>query len=245
MTGTDPTITATASKIAIGGTLDLGANNITTTGSLGATGAGKLTKGWFVDLESTNMPTVNGTAIDSTFMPIGWISRAGTNNVLTYTGNYSLGLTLSNNTAVTLPTSGTLATTAFKPSDLSITDQAAGDVLYFNGTNWVRLAADAGKYLKSGASAVSWDTPVGGGTVDISGTPANHYWTSWTDDNTVKGTAITSSKPVCSDASGDPAVCAGTEGVWQVADATLTALAAQTESQGALQYYTADATRLS
>ena len=195
VTGTDPTITATASKIAIGGTLDLGANNITTTGSLGATGAGKLTKGWFVDLESTNMPTVNGTAIDSTFMPIGWISRAGTNNVLTYTGNYSLGLTLSNNTAVTLPTSGTLATTAFKPSDLSITDQAAGDVLYFNGTNWVRLAADAGKYLKSGASAVSWDTPVGGGTVDISGTPANHYWTSWTDDNTVKGTAITSSKP--------------------------------------------------
>ena len=276
VTGTDPTITATASKIAIGGTLDLGSNNLTTTGSLGATGAGKLTKGWFIDLESTNMPTVNGTAIDSTFMPIGWISRAGTNNVLTYTGNYSLGLTLSNNTAVTLPTSGTLATTAFKPSDLSITDQAAGDVLYFNGTNWVRLAADAGKYLKSGASAVSWDTPVGGGTVDISGTPANHYWTSWTDDNTVKGTAITSSKPVCSDASGDPAVCAGTEGVWQTAitfgtgtetalasapdasggllsvaglgsvtqayNATLTALAAQTESQGALQYYTADAT---
>jgi hypothetical protein len=226
VTGTDPTITATASKF------DFGASSLAMTGSLGATGAGKLTKGWFIDIESTNMPTVNGTAIDSTFMPIGWISRAGTNNVLTYTGNYSLGLTLSNNTAVTLPTSGTLATTTYKPADLSIASQAAGDVLYFDGTNWVRLAADAGKYLKSGASAVSWDTPVGGGTVDISGTPANHYWTSWTDDNTVKGTAITSSKPVCSDASGDPAVCAGTEGVWQVAgsyqaaDADLTAIAA-------------------
>jgi len=36
----------------------------------------------------------------------------GSNNTLTYTGNYSLGVTLTGNTTVTLPTSGTLATTA-------------------------------------------------------------------------------------------------------------------------------------
>jgi hypothetical protein len=48
-------------------------------------------------------------------------------------------------------------------SNLSITGQAAGDILYFNGTQWTRLAKDAGKYLKSGASAVSWDTPAAGG----------------------------------------------------------------------------------
>jgi hypothetical protein len=36
----------------------------------------------------------------------------GTNNTLTYTGNYTLGLTLSANTSVTLPTTGTLATLA-------------------------------------------------------------------------------------------------------------------------------------
>lgn len=44
--------------------------------------------------------------------------------------------------------------------DLTITGEAAGDILYRNSSNWVKLAADAGKYLKSGASAVSWDVPI-------------------------------------------------------------------------------------
>ena len=34
----------------------------------------------------------------------------GANNTITFSGNYTLGLTLTNNTAVTLPTSGTIAT---------------------------------------------------------------------------------------------------------------------------------------
>jgi hypothetical protein len=42
------------------GDLALTTHNITLTGSLGATGAGKLTKGWFTDLEITNLPTING-----------------------------------------------------------------------------------------------------------------------------------------------------------------------------------------
>jgi hypothetical protein len=49
-----------------GGNLALGSNSITMTGSLGATGAGKLTKGWFTDIEITNPPSINGTAITST-----------------------------------------------------------------------------------------------------------------------------------------------------------------------------------
>ena len=40
----------------------------------------------------------------------------------------------------------------------------AGDVIYFDGANWVKLVKDSGKYLKSGDSAVSWDTPVGSGS---------------------------------------------------------------------------------
>jgi hypothetical protein len=36
----------------------------------------------------------------------------GANNTITFTGNFTLGLTLSNNTSVTLPTTGTLATLA-------------------------------------------------------------------------------------------------------------------------------------
>lgn len=42
--------------------LALGTGGITMTGSLAATGA-RVTKGWFTDIESTNMPTVGGTAI--------------------------------------------------------------------------------------------------------------------------------------------------------------------------------------
>lgn len=51
--------------------------------------------------------------------------------------------------------------------DFTIASEAAGDVLYFNGTNWVRLAKDAGKFLKSGASAVSWDTTAWAGNLMI------------------------------------------------------------------------------
>lgn len=40
------------------------------TGDLGITGT-RVNKGWFTDIESDNMPTVGGTAIDATFAPLG------------------------------------------------------------------------------------------------------------------------------------------------------------------------------
>lgn len=54
--------TATGGFTVSGGNLALGANSLTMTGSLAATGS-RVTKGWFTDIESTNMPTVGGTAI--------------------------------------------------------------------------------------------------------------------------------------------------------------------------------------
>ncbi|MGD0336717.1 MAG: hypothetical protein ABSB18_06420 [Candidatus Omnitrophota bacterium] len=51
--------------------------------------------------------------------------------------------------------------TAPKAADLTITSQAAGDILYFDGSNWVRLAKDIGKYLKSGDNVVSWQPVIG------------------------------------------------------------------------------------
>lgn len=44
------------------GDITLGVSSITMTGSIAATGA-RVTKGWFTDIESTNIPTVGGVAI--------------------------------------------------------------------------------------------------------------------------------------------------------------------------------------
>lgn len=54
--------TATGGFTISGGNLALTTNSITMTGSLAETGA-RVTKGWFTDIESTNMPTVGGVAI--------------------------------------------------------------------------------------------------------------------------------------------------------------------------------------
>jgi len=53
----------------------------------------------------------------------------GTNNTITFTGNYTLGLTLTGNTAVTFPTSGTLLSTA------AVVTTAQGGTGVANGTN--------------------------------------------------------------------------------------------------------------
>lgn len=51
------------------GNLALWSSNVTLTGSVGATGA-RATKVWTAALESTAMPTVNGTSLSSTFQPL-------------------------------------------------------------------------------------------------------------------------------------------------------------------------------
>lgn len=54
--------TATGGFTVSGGNLALGTNSITMSGSIGVTGT-RVTKLWAADIESTNMPTVGGTAI--------------------------------------------------------------------------------------------------------------------------------------------------------------------------------------
>ncbi len=62
------------------GNLALGASSLTLTGSIGATGA-RATKVWATDVESTNMYTVGGVSLASTFSPVagsGSITTVGT-----------------------------------------------------------------------------------------------------------------------------------------------------------------------
>ncbi len=63
-------------------------------------------------------------------------------------------------------------------------------------------------------TVLNCNTAAGTGTVTSSGPPTIHQWPNWTTATNLKGITITASKPVCSDANGEPGVCAGTEGVW-------------------------------
>jgi hypothetical protein len=83
--------TATGGFTVSGGNLALDTNSLTMTGSLGATGA-RLTKGWFADIESTNMPTVGGTSLSSTFAPIASPTFTGT--VTVPATNFTVGSSL-------------------------------------------------------------------------------------------------------------------------------------------------------
>ena len=73
--------TATGGFTVSGGALALGANDLTMTGSLAATGA-RVTKGWFTDIESTNMPTVGGTSLTTVAQTFQNKTITNSNNVL-------------------------------------------------------------------------------------------------------------------------------------------------------------------
>ena len=82
-------------------------------------------------------------------------------NTITFSGgNYSFGLTLSGNTSVTFPTSGTLQTTTGTPANFVIASQAAGDVLYASSdSTWSRLGKGTdGQVLTLAVGIPSWTT---------------------------------------------------------------------------------------
>jgi len=163
----------------ITGTLALGTADLTMTGSLAATGA-RVTKGWFTDVESTNMYTVGGTSLSSTFSPI-----AGSASIVTVgtigTGTWQ-GTTIG---ASYLPTGladgATKGITAFNATYFN---DAAG-VVTIDATNGLASSSQSGYATTNQITGSTGTTVDGQGGVVSTGTkgsitiPYNCTITNW------------------------------------------------------------------
>jgi hypothetical protein len=113
--------------------------------------------------------TWNGNVIGAAYGGTGVANNAA--NTLTFTGSYSLGLTLSANTSVTLPTSGTLLSSAAAVTaaqgGTGQTSYTTGDLLYASGSTALsKLAAGTSTYVltANGAGvAPTWQAPASSG----------------------------------------------------------------------------------
>ena len=141
----------------------------------------------------------------------------GTNNTITFTGNYTLGLTLTGNTAVTFPTSGTLLTTAGSGSSLTF-----GTGTLSLGGNFTTSGAFAQTLTATAATSVT--LPTSGTLISsttalsgaITGTPSSTTYlrgdATWATIGTTSGTVTSVSMTVPSflSVSGSPITSSGT-----------------------------------
>lgn len=165
------------------GTQALGANNLTMTGSLAATGA-RVTKGWFTDIESTNIPTVGGNALLTSLTAPQFTTIELGNATDTTLARVSAGVvSIEGNNVVTntsSPTLGTVTTTGNielgNASDTTLARVSAG-VVSIEGNNIITAnndvtslaaaTANKDKYLHSNAStgALEWSTVSSGAAI--------------------------------------------------------------------------------
>jgi len=86
-----------------------------------------------------------------------------------------------------------MARTTIQGSFLGLASQAAGDVMYFDGTNWIRLAkGSADEVLTMGASAPEWEVAGGGAVAWEGGNTTGAGWGGNTSNNTEATTTSTS-----------------------------------------------------
>jgi hypothetical protein len=146
-------------------------SNTVATISFGTTGLTPSTAtGGAVTVAGTLSPANGGTGVANNAL-----------NTLTFTGNYSLGLTLNGNTSVTLPTTGTLATLAGAEtltnktinganntiSNINLASQVTGTLPFGNGGTGNSATPTNGQLLIGNGSGFSLATLTQGSGITI------------------------------------------------------------------------------
>lgn len=137
----------------------------------------------FRAIANTDLPTV-GSAYGGT-----GVANNALNTITFAGGNYNITLTLSANTNVTFPTSGTLAAIT---APIALASQAAGDIFYAtSGTAIARLAKGTAYqvlHMNSGATTPEWTSTLG-----VTGTRLTKGWFTdieSTNEPTINGAAV-------------------------------------------------------
>ena len=151
-----------AAGATLGGTLAMGANSITISGSIGVTGT-RITKAWHTDCESTNMYTVGGTSLSSTFSAI-----AGSASIVTV---------------------GTITTGTWSATTIAVNKGGTGvtSVTIAPGAS-VWAGWDANSNMSANNLIEGWTTTAlaAGTTVMVVGNTYQQYWTGASSTQTVK-----------------------------------------------------------
>ena len=143
--------------------------NLQLTGDIGSTGT-KITKGWFTDLLVTNA-----------------IAGSVTGNAANLSGTPDLPDGTTATTQIASDNSTNLATTAYA-------DAVSGGASTFLTLTDTPAAYDDGKYAKSTAAGIVFDTPAGAGNVANTGTPVIYDYARFTDATTIEGRSYTEMK---------------------------------------------------
>ncbi len=150
----------------VGGTLALGANNITMSGSIGVTGT-RVTKLWTTDLESTNDITVGGTALASTYSPIAGSGSIVTTGALD-SGSITSGFGTIDTGSSTITTTGTITGgTCEATADTSAGDNSALGYTATEGAILTGQGSTSDVTIKNDADATVLSIPTGTTTVSL------------------------------------------------------------------------------
>jgi hypothetical protein len=129
-----PTVAGSSlSALYTSGNISIGANSLLLTGSIAAT-ANRVLKGWFTDLEITNLPSISGVAITTTAAKLNYLTSAtGT------TGTSSTNIVFSTSPGLTTPTVvtsivGDATFAAFNTVTTTLTFGGAATTLTVGGT---------------------------------------------------------------------------------------------------------------